>query len=169
MADQSILGIIGTAIAWIFTPLGWGNWKAAVAAVTGLVAKENVVGTLGILYGSDVATESGAEIWESLRANFTPLAAYSYLVFNLLCAPCFAAMGAIKREMNNTRWFWFAIGYQCILAYCVALVIYQVGCLVTGAGVGIGIIPAVALIALFLWLLLRPQTNLRKVKGMAKA
>ena len=115
--NHSILAALGSAIAWIFTPLGWGDWKAAVAAITGLVAKENVVGTFGILYGFGEVAEDGAEIWGSLAGSMTAVAAYSFLIFNLLCAPCFAAMGAIKREMNNVKWFWFAIGYQTILAY----------------------------------------------------
>ena len=111
------LAKIGNAVAWIFAPLGWGNWKMTVAAITGLIAKENVVGTIGQLFGFAKVAEDGAEIWGNLASSMTALAAYSYLVFNLLCAPCFAAMGAIKREMNNTKWFWFAIGYQCILVY----------------------------------------------------
>jgi ferrous iron transport protein B len=154
--EYSILARIGSAIAFIFTPLGWGDWKSAVAAITGLVAKENVVGTIGILYGVEEVAEDGSEIWGSLAANMGMLAAYSYLVFNLLCAPCFAAMGAIKREMNNSKWFWFAIGYQCALAYAVALCIYQIGTLVTGGGFGIFTLVAVALIAVFIYLLFRP-------------
>jgi ferrous iron transport protein B len=154
--EYSILARIGSAIAFIFTPLGWGDWKSAVAAITGLVAKENVVGTIGILYGVEEVAEDGSEIWGSLAANMGMLAAYSYLVFNLLCAPCFAAMGAIKREMNNSKWFWFAIGYQCALAYAVALCVYQIGTLVTGGGFGIFTLVAVALIAVFIYLLFRP-------------
>jgi ferrous iron transport protein B len=154
--EYSILARIGSAIAFIFTPLGWGDWKSAVAAITGLVAKENVVGTIGILYGVEEVAEDGSEIWGSLAANMGMLAAYSYLVFNLLCAPCFAAMGAIKREMNNSKWFWFAIGYQCALAYAAALCIYQIGTLVTGGGFGIFTLVAVALIAVFIYLLFRP-------------
>ena len=123
--ENSILAAIGSGIAWIFTPLGWGNWKPAVAAITGLVAKENVVGTFGILYGFGEVAEDGAEIWGTLSGAMTQAAAYSFLVFNLLCAPCFAAMGAIKREMNNVKWFWFAIGYQTLLAYTVSLCVYQ--------------------------------------------
>ena len=133
--DNSILAAIGAVIAPIFTPLGWGDWKAAVAAVTGLIAKENVVGTFGILYGGfDEVAENGYQVWNNLAMEFTRLAAYSYLVFNLLCAPCFAAMGAIRREMNSAKWTWFAIGYQCVFAYCVALCIYQIGSLFTGGG-----------------------------------
>ncbi len=115
--SQGILASIGSAIAWLFAPLGWGDWKAAVAAITGLVAKENVVGTFGILYGFAEVSEEGEEIWGTLAGSIQQVAAYSFLVFNLLCAPCFAAIGAIKREMNNAKWTWFAIGYQTILAY----------------------------------------------------
>ncbi len=129
--DNSILAKIGSAISFIFTPLGWGDWKSAVAAITGLVAKENVVGTFGILYGVAQVAEDGAEIWGNLANSMTSLAAYSFLVFNLLCAPCFAAMGAIRREMNSKKWFWFAIGYQTGLAYVVSLIIYQVGNLIS--------------------------------------
>ena len=128
--DNSILAYIGKGLAWIFIPLGWGTWRNAVAAITGLVAKENVVGTFGILYGFAEVAENGSEIWGNLAASFTPAAALSFLVFNLLCAPCFAAMGAIKREMNNRKWFWFAIGYQTVFAYLVALVIYWGGTLI---------------------------------------
>ena len=155
--NNSILASIGSAIAWIFNPLGWGDWKAAVAAITGLVAKENVVGTFGILYGfAEVNGDNGIEIWGSLANAMTPVAAYSFLVFNLLCAPCFAAMGAIKREMNNTKWFWFAIGYQTILAYVVSLCIYQIGTLVTTGTFGLGTVVAFVLVIGFLYLLFRP-------------
>ncbi len=155
--NNSILASIGSAIAWIFNPLGWGDWKAAVAAITGLVAKENVVGTFGILYGfAEVNGDNGIEIWGSLANAMTPVAAYSFLVFNLLCAPCFAAMGAIKREMNNTKWFWFAIGYQSLLAYVVALCIYQIGTLVTVGTFGLGTVVAFLLVIGFLYLLFRP-------------
>ena len=154
--DASILSKIGSAISWIFIPLGWGNWRMAVAAVSGLIAKENVVGTFGMLYGFAEVAEDGTEIWGQLAGSMTQLAAYSYLVFNLLCAPCFAAMGAIKREMNNTKWFWFAIGYQCLLAYVVSLCIYQIGMLVTGGGFGIFTIVAILLIAGMIYLLFRP-------------
>ncbi len=126
------------AFQWLFIPLGWGHWQAAVAAITGLVAKENVVGTFGILYGFAEVAEDGVEIWDQLAADFTTVSAYSFLVFNLLCAPCFAAMGAIKREMNNAKWFWFAIGYQCGLAYVVALCINQIGNLIVYGQFGIG-------------------------------
>ena len=155
--NNSILASIGSAIAWIFNPLGWGDWKAAVAAITGLVAKENVVGTFGILYGfAEVNGDNGIEIWGSLANAMTPVAAYSFLVFNLLCAPCFAAMGAIKREMNNTKWFWFAIGYQTLLAYVVALCIYQIGTLITAGTFGLGTVVAFVLVLGFLYLLFRP-------------
>lgn len=175
--NESILAKIGTAIAWIFAPLGWTKagegWKMAVAAVTGLIAKENVVATFGMLYGFAEVAEDGAEIWGNLAAAMTPIAAYGFLVFNLLCAPCFAAMGAIKREMNNTKWFLFAIGYQCGLAYLVSLCIYQIGTLVTGGGFGIWTVVAFAIIIGFLYLLFRPykeSSSLNvKVKGMAKA
>lgn len=154
--EHSILAGIGSAIAWIFKPLGWGDWKSAVAAVTGLVAKENVVATFGILFHVTEVSEAGEEIWGALAGNMTALAAYSYLVFNLLCAPCFAAMGAIKREMNNIKWFWFAIGYQSILAYLVALVIYQIGMLITAGVFGIGTVVAFLLVIGFFYLLFRP-------------
>ena len=175
--NESILAKIGTAIAWIFAPLGWTKagegWKMAVAAVTGLIAKENVVATFGMLYGFAEVAEDGAEIWGNLATAMTPIAAYGFLVFNLLCAPCFAAMGAIKREMNNTKWFFFAIGYQCGLAYLVSLCIYQIGTLVTGGGFGIWTVVAFAIIIGFLYLLFRPYKESSSlnvnVKGMAKA
>ena len=155
--DYSILAAIGRCISWLFIPLGWGDWKSAVAAVTGLVAKENVVGTFGILFHYGEVGEAGEEIWGNLAANMTGIAAYSYLVFNLLCAPCFAAMGAIKREMNNAKWFWFAIGYQCGLAYLVGLCIFQIGGLFTGAATfGFWTIVAIAIIIGFIYMLFRP-------------
>lgn len=154
--SQGFLANIGSAIAWIFTPLGWGNWQAAVAAITGLVAKENVVGTLGILYGFAEVSEDGAEIWSTLAGSFTTVSAYSFLVFNLLCAPCFAAMGAIKREMNNPKWTWFAIGYQTGLAYVSSLCIYQLGTFITTGDFGIGTAAALAMLVLFIYLLVRP-------------
>lgn len=158
--DASILAKIGGAIAWIFTPLGWTQagegWKMAVAAVTGLIAKENVVATFGMLFGFAEVAEDGAEVWGSLAAVMTPVAAFGFLTFNLLCAPCFAAMGAIKREMNNAKWFWFAIGYQCLLAYIVALCIYQLGTFFAGGGFGIGAAVALLLVIGFLYLLFRP-------------
>lgn len=154
--EHSILAVIGNAIAWIFVPLGWGEWKSAVAAITGLVAKENVVGTFGILYGFGEVAEDGAEIWGVLAGSMTQVAAYAFLVFNLLCAPCFAAMGAIKREMNNVKWFWLAIGYQTGLAYFTALCIYQIGTWVTAGTFGIGTIVAFVLVIAFVYLLFRP-------------
>ncbi len=170
--DASILSKIGSAIAWIFTPLGWGDWKMAVAAVSGLIAKENVVGTFGMLFGFAEVAEDGTEIWGQLASSMTQLAAYSYLVFNLLCAPCFAAMGAIKREMNNTKWFWFAIGYQCIFAYVISLCVYQIGMLVTGGGFGIFTVVAILLIVGMIYLLCRPYkestTLTENVKVTAK-
>ena len=158
--DASILAKIGSAIAWIFAPLGWTQagegWKMAVAAVSGLIAKENVVATFGLLFGFAEVAEDGSEIWGSLSQVMTPVAAYGFLVFNLLCAPCFAAMGAIKREMNNVKWFWFAIGYQCGLAYVVALCIYQIGTLITTGAFGLGTVAALVFIAVILYLLFRP-------------
>ena len=153
---ECILAKIGNLISWIFTPLGWGDWKMTVAAITGLVAKENVVGTFGQLFGFAEVAEDGKEIWGTLASSMSQIAAYSFLVFNLLCAPCFAAMGAIKREMNNTKWFWFAIGYQCLLAYLVALCIFQFGTLFTGGGFGIGTVAAIVILIGFLYMLFRP-------------
>lgn len=155
--DDSILATIGNTFAWIFAPLGWGDWKAAVAAITGLIAKENVVGTFGILYGFAEVAEDGAEVWNALATSFTAVSAYSFLVFNLLCAPCFAAMGAIRREMNNIKWFWFAIGYQCGFAYVVSLCIYQLGALFTAGSFGVGTVAAVLLVAMFVYMLFRKQ------------
>lgn len=154
--DSSILAKIGNGIAPIFAPLGFGDWKMAVATVTGLIAKENVVATFGVLFGYAEVAEDGVEIWSPLAATITPVAAYAFLVFNLLCAPCFAAMGAIKREMNNTKWFWFAIGYQTILAYIVGLCIYQIGTLITGGAFGVGTVIAFLFVIVFLYLLFRP-------------
>ena len=162
--DHSILARVGSAVAWIFAPLGWGNWKSAVAAITGLVAKENVVGTFGILYGFSEVAEDGTEIWGSLAGSMTAVAAYSFLVFNLLCAPCFAAMGAIKREMNNAKWFWFAIGYQTLLAYVVSLCVYQIGTLITAGTFGIGTIVAFLLVVGFVYLLVRPYKESTTLK-----
>ena len=154
--NNSVLASIGRAFAWIFIPLGFGDWKAAVATVTGLIAKENVVATFGQLYGFAEVAEEGDEIWGQLAASFTATAAYAFMVFNLLCAPCFAAMGAIKREMNNTKWFWIAIGYQCVFAYVCGLIVYQLGNLCTGAGFGIGTVAAFILLAGMIYLLVRP-------------
>ena len=158
--DSSILAAIGGAIAWIFKPLGWGNWQAAVASITGLVAKENIVGTLGILYGGGDGT-----VYDAMAAAFTGITAYSFLVFNLLCAPCFAAIGAIKREMNNAKWTWFAIGYQCGLAYVVALMINQFGGLFTGNVNVPGVIAAVLLLAGILYMLFRPYKEATKLRA----
>ena len=155
--DLSILARIGSLIAWIFAPLGWGNWQAAVASITGLVAKENIVGTMGILYGA------AGNVYETLAATFTPVFGMSFLVFNLLCAPCFAAIGAIKREMNNTKWTWFAIGYQCGFAYCISLMINQFGGLFTGNVNVIGLIAALAVLAFMIYMLARPYKEADKL------
>ena len=165
--NNSILAVIGNAIAWIFIPLGWGNWQSAVATVTGLIAKENVVNTFGVLFGGfDEVAENGWQVWENMRAAFTPLTAYSFLVFNLLCAPCFAAIGAIKREMNSAKWTWFAIGYQCVFAYACALMVYQFGLLFTGGVNVIGLIAACIILAFILYMLFRPyrESNTLKAK-----
>ncbi len=156
LSDGFLAGI-GRAFAWIFIPLGWGDWQAAVAAITGLVAKENVVGTFGILYGFGEVAEDGSEIWGTLAVSMTAVSAYSFLVFNLLCAPCFAAIGAIKREMNHAGWTWFAIGYQCAFAYAVSLCVYQFGMLFTGKEPGIGTMAALLVLIGFLYLLCRPH------------
>ena len=168
--DDSILAAIGSAICVIFKPLGWGNWQGAVAAITGLIAKENVVGTFGVLFGGfDEVAENGWEIWTNMRAAFTPLAAYSFLVFNLLCAPCFAAIGAIKREMNSAKWTWFAIGYQCVFAYAVSLIIYQLGMLFTGSGNVLGTIVAILFVAVIVYLLVRPYKESETLRSDRKA
>ncbi len=161
--DSSILASIGNVIAPIFAPLGWGDWKMAVAAVTGLIAKENVVGTFGVLFGFAEVAEDGAEIWGQLTGSMTGVAAYSFLIFNLLCAPCFAAIGAIKREMNSGKWTWFAIGYQTVLAYAVSLCVYQIGTAVTGGGFGIGAAVAVVVVIGFCYLLFRPYKESTKL------
>ncbi len=157
--DLSILAFLGNIFAPVFAPLGWGDWKMAVAAITGLIAKENVVGTFGILYGFAEVAEDGEEIWGQLAGSMTAAAAYSFLVFNLLCAPCFAAMGAIKREMNNIRWFWFAVGYQTVLAYAVSLCIFQLGTWFAGGGFGIGAAAAGLLVIGFIYLLFCPAKD----------
>ncbi|MCC2816121.1 ferrous iron transport protein B [Lachnoclostridium pacaense] len=167
--SDGILASIGRGIAWIFAPLGWGSWQAAVAAITGLVAKENVVGTFGILYGFAEVAEDGQEIWGTLAGSFTAVSAYSFLVFNLLCAPCFAAMGAIKREMNNAKWTWFAIGYQTVLAYGVSLCIYQLGSWFMTGSFGMGTVAAIILVALFIYLLIRPYKESRSLNVGVKA
>ena len=162
---ECILAKIGNLISWIFTPLGWGDWKMTVAAITGLVAKEDVVGTFGQLFGFAEVAEDGQEIWGTLANSMSQIAAYSFLVFNLLCAPCFAAMGAIKREMNNAKWFWFAIGYQCLLAYLVSLCIFQFGTLFTGGGFGIGTVAAIVILIGFLYMLFRPYKESTSLKA----
>ena len=161
--DCSILANIGKAICWIFAPLGWGDWQATVAAVTGLVAKENIVATMGILYGSGDAT-----VWQTLASSFTAVTGMSFLVFNLLCAPCFAAMGAIKREMNNAKWTWFAIGYQCLFAYVIGLIIYQVGLIFAGGVQIVGLIVAIAFIGLILYMLFKPYRESNQLTEKAK-
>ena len=158
--DCSILAAIGGAIDWIFAPLGWGNWQAVVASITGLVAKENIVGTLGVLYGG-----GDGSVYDAMAAAFTAITAYSFLVFNLLCAPCFAAIGAIKREMNNRKWTWFAIGYQCGFAYLISLMINQFGGLFTGSVNVIGLIFAVAALALMVYMLVRPYKEATKLNA----
>ena len=167
--DSSILAAIGSVIAPIFAPLGWGNWKMAVAAITGLIAKENVVATFGILFGFAEVAEDGAEIWGQLGASIVPIAAYGFLVFNLLCAPCFAAMGAIKREMNNTKWFWFAIIFQNVFSYCVALMFYQFGLLMEGGSFGIGTAAAVVVLLGFLYMLFRPDPYKNQKKASRRS
>ena len=161
--DCSILAHIGSLIAWIFAPLGWGNWKAAVASITGLVAKENIVGTLGILYGGGDET-----VYQALGTVFTQISGYSFLVFNLLCAPCFAAIGAIKREMNSPKWTWFAIGYQCVFAYAIALMVNQFGSAFTGNLNVIGLIAAIVVLAVILFLLFRPYKEATKLTKTVK-
>ena len=156
--EESILAKMGSFVAPIFAPLGFGTWQMTVAAVSGLIAKENVVATVGMLFGYAEVAEDGAEYWDIIQAHIIPIAAYAYLVFNLLCAPCFAAIGAIKREMNNAKWTFFAIGYQCVLAYVVGLIIYQIGGLLTGAvSFGVGTIVAAALVIGMIYLLVRPN------------
>ncbi len=166
--NNSVLASIGSVIAPIFAPLGWGDWKATVAAITGLIAKENVVGTFGILYGFGEVAEDGVEFWGMMASSFTGLAAYSFLVFNLLCAPCFAAMGAIKREMNNAKWTCFAIGYQTIFAYAISLCIYQIGSLFTGH-FGIGTVVAIAIVIALIYLLVRPYKESDKLTINSRA
>ena len=160
--DNSILAAVASAIAWIFAPQGFGNWRATVASISGLIAKENVVGTLGVLYhfGGELS-ENGDEIWGEIANDYTAISAYSFMIFNLLCAPCFAAMGAIKREMNNGKWTAIAIGYMCLLAYCASLVVYQIGGLITGeVGFNIFTIVAVAIIVFTIYMLVRPNKYL---------
>ena len=160
--DNSILAIVASAISWIFIPQGFGNWRATVASISGLIAKENVVGTFGVLYHyADELSDNGDEIWPEVAASFTAISAYSFMIFNLLCAPCFAAMGAIKREMNNGKWTAIAIGYMCLVAYCASLVVYQIGGLITGeVGFNIFTIVAVAIIVFTIYMLVRPNKYL---------
>ena len=158
--DQSLLAAVGNAIAWIFAPLGWGSWQAAVASITGLIAKENIVGTMGILYPGK---------WPEIAAAFTQISGFSFLIFNLLCAPCFAAIGAIKREMNNPRWTWFAVAYQCGFAYAVALMINQFGNAFAGKANLLGLVFAVIVLGLLLYLLLRPYREPQKRSSKAAA
>ena len=157
--DNSVLAAIAGCISWLFIPLGFGDWRATVASISGLIAKENVVGTFGVLYHyAGELSDNGDEIWPEVAANFTAISAYSFMIFNLLCAPCFAAMGAIKREMNNGKWTAIAIGYMCLLAYCAALVVYQIGGLITGEiGFNVFTVVAASLVALVLYLLFRPN------------
>ena len=165
--EHSILAALGNTVAWIFAPLGWGSWKTAVAAVTGLIAKENVVGTFGILYKYGEVSETGEEIWANLQAEMSALAGYSFLVFNLLCAPCFAAIGAIKREMNNAKWTWFAIGYQCGFAYLASLCIYQIGSAITGNMNIIGLIVSLVVLGGTLYMLFKPYKESTTLKADA--
>lgn len=168
--DNSVLAKIGKGFAWIFAPLGWGKWEAAVATVTGLIAKENVVATFGQLFhfAGEELSENGDEIWSEVSTYFTALSAYSFLVFNLLCAPCFAAMGAIKREMNSAKWTLFAIGYQCVFAYAVSLIIYQIGSIFTGNLNIAGLIVALILIAFIIYMLVRPYKESNKFTARVK-
>ena len=161
--DHSILAAIGNAIAWVFKPLGFGNWQATVASITGLVAKENIVGTLGILYGGGVGT-----VYRNIAMAFTASSGFAFLTFNLLCAPCFAAIGAIKREMNSAKWTWFAVGYQCLFAYAVALMIFQFGSALTGNLNIAGLIAAIVILALFLYMLFRPYKESNRLTRTVK-
>ena len=192
--DDSILADVGNVLAPIFRPLGFGTWKPTVATITGLVAKEEVVGTFGVLYNYDAKAaqavdeetgellfdedgepimeelgDEGEGIWDRVAEDYTPLSAFAFMLFNLLCAPCFAAMGAIKREMNSAKWTWFAIGYECVFAYVVALITYQLGCLFSGNTHVVGLIVAVILLAVMLYLLFRPDPNVKRAKAAAAA
>jgi len=167
--DKSLLAIVGSAIAWIFKPLGFGNWQATVASITGLVAKENIVGTMGVLYGG-----GDGSVYQNIADAFATggavagIAGYAFLVFNLLCAPCFAAIGAIKREMNSAKWTWFAILYQCGFAYAIALMINQFGGLFTGNIHPVGLVCAVAILALMVYMLVRPYKEATKLTTKVK-
>jgi ferrous iron transport protein B len=159
--DMSFLAKVGNAIAWIFIPQGWGNWQATVASITGLVAKENIVGTMGILYHGGEGT-----VYANMAATFTVVSGYAFMAFNLLCAPCFAAMGAIKREMNNAKWFWIAVGYQCGLAYLVSLCINQIGNLIVSGTFGLGTVVAFVIIIGFVYMLFRPSKETQRYSGV---
>lgn len=163
---DSILASIGRVIAPIFAPLGWGHWEAAVGSFAGLVAKENLVSVMAILYGFAEVAENGDEMWSVFAQNFTMISAYSFLVFNLLCAPCFAAIGAIRREMGSGKWTWIAIGYQCLFAYIVSLIIYQIGNLLLGGTFGLGTVVGIILLAAMVYLMVRPnpEERTRKLK-----
>lgn len=163
---DSILAYVGKIIAPIFSPIGFGNWESSVATLTGLVAKENVVGTFGVLLSAAGVAENGLEIWPAMQQIFTPLSAFSFLVFNLLCAPCFAAVGAIKREMGNAKWTIFAVGYQTGFAYAISLIIYQLGMLLTGNGFGVGTIAAIVVLMYLMYMLVRPNKKIQKSKGV---
>lgn len=166
--SDGLLANVGNAVAWIFQPLGWGNWQSAVAAIMGLVAKENVVGTFGVLFGFAEVAEDGAEVWGLMAATFTQASAYSFLIFNLLCAPCFAAIGAIKREMNNAKWTLFAVAYQTIFAYAVSFCVYQFGAVLTGvSGFGVGTAAAILVVIGFIYLMVRPQGGAKQKKAAA--
>ena len=166
--EDSVLAVIGNGVDWLFMPLGWGDWKAVVATITGLIAKENLVGTFGILYGFEEVEEAGNEIWAQLAASYTGLSAWSLLVFNLLCAPCFAAMGAIRREMNNWKWFLFAIGYQCVFAWCTALCFYQIGMWVMTGAFGFWTAVACALTVFAVYMLFRKGYVEKTVKTISE-
>ncbi len=167
--NNSILATIGGAIGWIFAPLGWGTWQGAVATITGLIAKENVVGTFGVLFGGlDEVAENGWQIWVRMREVFTPLSAYSFLLFNLLCAPCFAAIGAIKREMNSAKWTWFAIGYQTVFAYAVSMAVYQIGLIFIGGASIPGVIAALVVVAAIAYMLFRPYKETKITDSKTK-
>ena len=157
--EQSMLASIGRFIAPIFTPLGWDNWRASVASITGLVAKESVVGTFGVLYGFSSVADNGAEVWGRLQSSFTMLSAYSFLIFNLLCAPCFAAIGAVRTEMNSGKWTLFSVGYQTGFAYIIALIVYEIGSLFTGKTFGVGSAVAIAFILLLLYMIFRKPSK----------
>lgn len=168
--NSSLLATIGRAIAFIFTPLGFGDWQSTVATMTGLIAKENVVATFGVVFhvAGEVAEDTPA-LLSAVAAHYTALSAYSFMIFNLLCAPCFAAMGAIKREMNNAKWTWAAIGYMCVFAYAVSLIVYQFGAWFIGSGSVIGTIFAVAVLAFIVYMLFRPYKTSEKLKSAAYA